>query len=785
MFKRLMALVVALVLMVPAMAAAETKNLSKNGSMVVGSEGDEVKAAQELLIAYGYLEGPATGVYDAATEAAVKAFQQRNSLSPDGKLGKYSLAVLKGGNVVKKDDPDSGINAGNTEHLSPGGSLTMGTTGEAVKTVQSILASLGYYDGPQDGRYGEQTMYAVRAFQAKNGLKVDGMVGEKTYAKLTDGSALKKNEGTTAPSDDSKGLSPNGSMILGSSGSDVMAAQQLLAEYGYYKGLLDGKYSYEMQEAVRSFQRRNGLDADGKIGPKTLAKLYDDPANIVKKSDVDPVTETEPITYGMSGEAVKDLQRALKWYYYYAGKVDGIFGVEVLEALKSFQESEGLTADGVAGYATQDALLNGNAKIFNGGIPSRNMYIGTRGYDVAILQQRLNALNYLSLANVTLGTYDAATAAAVTAFQKDKGLDTTGGFNPAVRRYLWTTTVDAEDQAAVDAENAKQDPFDQIVDPYVGETLKEGATGQDVANAQMKLKAAGYLQGNADGIFGPKTKQAVLKLQKNYGLKQDGVIGQSTWLVLWSLSADPAEQKVVIDGNTSVGASTKKLSRGSRGSQVVKLQQRLKELGYDPGPIDGKFGPSTAVAVSKFQLDAGLNPDGVVGTDTFVALQINYNDAPVVLPEDTTPEVFTDTKIPDTMKRGSKGNCVKTLQQKLKDAGLYTGEIDGKYGASTEVAVKEFQLSKGLNPDGVAGKDTLLALGITPSSVAAAKLKRGSKGDSVKTLQQKLKDAGYYTGEIDGKFGAATEEAVKKFQQANGLKADGIVGPATKVKLGI
>ena len=56
---------------------------------------------------------------------------------------------------------------------------------------------------------------------------------------------------------------------------------------------------------------------------------------------------------------MKDLQRALKWYYYYAGKVDGIFGVEVLEALKSFQESEGLTPDGVAGYETQNALLAG------------------------------------------------------------------------------------------------------------------------------------------------------------------------------------------------------------------------------------------------------------------------------------------------------------------------------------------------------------------------------------------------------------------------------------------
>ncbi len=67
----------------------------------------------------------------------------------------------------------------------------------------------------------------------------------------------------------------------------------------------------------------------------------------------------------------------------------------------------------------------------------------------------------------------------------------------------------------------------------------------------------------------------------------------------------------------------------------------------------------------------------------------------------------------------------------------------------------------------------------------AAVIKQGSKGTTVKTIQTKLKNWGYYTDGIDGIFGAKTTTAVKYFQRVNGLTADGIVGKATAAKLGI
>ncbi len=73
----------------------------------------------------------------------------------------------------------------------------------------------------------------------------------------------------------------------------------------------------------------------------------------------------------------------------------------------------------------------------------------------------------------------------------------------------------------------------------------------------------------------------------------------------------------------------------------------------------------------------------------------------------------------------------------------------------------------------------------TPDVAQAAVLKQGSRGDSVKTVQQKLIRWGYLKGSADGIFGAKTKAAVIAFQKKNGLTADGIIGTRTAQALGI
>lgn len=78
-----------------------------------------------------------------------------------------------------------------------------------------------------------------------------------------------------------------------------------------------------------------------------------------------------------------------------------------------------------------------------------------------------------------------------------------------------------------------------------------------------------------------------------------------------------------------------------------------------------------------------------------------------------------------------------------------------------------------------------IAVILIAQSVSAATYQKGSSGQRVTEIQTRLKEWGYYSGEVDGVFGSGTETAVKKFQRKNGLTADGKVGPATLAALGI
>ena len=74
------------------------------------------------------------------------------------------------------------------------------------------------------------------------------------------------------------------------------------------------------------------------------------------------------------------------------------------------------------------------------------------------------------------------------------------------------------------------------------------------------------------------------------------------------------------------------LAQGSRGSSVIDLQTRLKAQGFNPGTIDGIFGPNTKSAVMAFQRSKGLVQDGIVGINTWTALGVNCATMPPPTP---------------------------------------------------------------------------------------------------------------------------------------------------------
>ena len=132
-----------------------------------------------------------------------------------------------------------------------------------------------------------------------------------------------------------------------------------------------------------------------------------------------------------------------------------------------------------------------------------------------------------------------------------------------------------------------------------------------------------------------------------------------------------------------------------------------------------------------------------------------------------------------TIRLGSRGNGVKFLQCYLN---LYGDAltVDGVFGSGTQAAVIKFQQNNGLVADGIVGRNTWRTLLMQDSLPL---LRQGSRGVYVRYLQQKLLSKLYPVGTVDGIFGNNTTQAVKEFQQENGLAADGIVGPLTWAKL--
>ena len=137
---------------------------------------------------------------------------------------------------------------------------------------------------------------------------------------------------------------------------------------------------------------------------------------------------------------------------------------------------------------------------------------------------------------------------------------------------------------------------------------------------------------------------------------------------------------------------------------------------------------------------------------------------------DTTTTVAGETTT--TTEAGSAASqTVAKLQSGLSALGYYTGTVDGLYGAATTAAVKALQEDLGVPADGLYGPETHEALAEALGGEPASEI--------IVALQTELKELGFYEGEIDGVYGPATIDAVKKLQAECGLTQDGIYGPET------
>ena len=132
--------------------------------------------------------------------------------------------------------------------------------------------------------------------------------------------------------------------------------------------------------------------------------------------------------------------------------------------------------------------------------------------------------------------------------------------------------------------------------------------GDDIKYLQTYLNSKGYDCGIPDGVFGTKSKQAVMLFQQANGLNPDGSFGPNTRVLLLNVQI-PTQ-------NTTINRTLKLTIPRMQGDDIKYLQTYLNSKGYDCGIPDGVFGTKSKQAVMLFQQANGLNPDGSVGSIT-------------------------------------------------------------------------------------------------------------------------------------------------------------------------
>ena len=331
--------------------------------------------------------------------------------------GKYTGYVYKTYVSVTKTASSSSSSSSTTR-------LEKGSTGSAVKDLQTKLKKLGYYDAYVDGDYGDTTVAAVKAFQKKYNLTADGIAGKETLKKLD------------SVYENANSAKEDGSLRMGDSGSAVKDLQTKLKKLGYYDGTVDSTFGSGTYAAVKAFQKKYNLTADGVAGSETLKKLD----SAYKNADSDK--DDGSLRKGATGSAVKNLQTKLKKLGFYNASIDGDYGDTTVAAVKAFQKKYNLTADGVAGSETlkklDSAYKNADS---NTSTDDDSLRKGATGTAVKTLQTNLKKLGFYTA--YVDGSFGATTESAVKAFQKKYGLTADGVAGSATLKKIESAVASA------------------------------------------------------------------------------------------------------------------------------------------------------------------------------------------------------------------------------------------------------------------------------------------------------------------------------------------------------
>lgn len=466
---------------------------------------------------------------------------------------------------------------------------------------------------------------------------------------------------------------------LGDASPAVSAMQERLAQLGYYTGGISGIFDEETEAAVKLFERGYGTMQTGIATAAMQERLYSAEATVYNSDAYIAAVESHYVRLeeGDSGSAVIALQTRLKELGYPIEDITGIYDEQTCEAVGLFYEMYGYAARDYAIVDLQKVLFSDSALTYAPDVDDPQAYaaenalsltVGSSGTRVTQLQIRLRELGYL---DGTSGIYDQDTADAISAFQVACRVEPTGIADVSIQQQLF----------AADAPRSGE-----IKQIYA--LLQWGDSGEAVTALQRRLIELGYYTGEPDGVFSDEMVATVKRFQAAAGLEETGVATIELQELAFSENAPLSPEKIAAAQEDAAAAQVviNGLISGDSGEDVRALQERLAELGYYAGTVDGNFGSGTMQAVMDIQEAIGLEPTGEASADL-----INIIMSGAAPKEGRKYWKYAQEYQP--LNIGDTGDAVVELQVRLWELG-YLSKDDiadsvGTYEEYTAAAVNE------------------------------------------------------------------------------------------------
>ncbi len=412
--------------------------------------------------------------------------------------------------------------------------------------------------------------------------------------------------------------------------------------------------------------------------------------------------------------------------------------------------------------------------------PSVDLQRGDRGAEVRKLQAALVKLGYMTQAQVNTGpgTFGPRTFAAVQKFQRDHNVPDTGYYGPLTRAALGKE-LQTVNQATAPSDN-----------------LRRGDQGAEVRQLQAALVKLGYMTqaqvNTGPGTFGPRTFAAVQRFQRDHNVPDTGFYGPLTRAALKKAlggdapTAKPNDPTRPAPTQPPGGGGAINLDNivGVKGNPNVtpEFKQKVNEIAKRLGTK-----PEYLMAIMSFESGGSFspakrNPDSdATGLIQFLPSTargllaregVNVSDA-------RAREIFAGMSPLRQLDYVEK--YFQPFKGKLNTLeGAYTAVLSGRAHSNPNdvlfrAGTRAYSHNSGLDLN----KDGQITAGEATTPVAVRLFGGASR------VQQKLKDAGFDPGKIDGQFGPNTSRALARFQRSRNLPATGLLDEKTGVELGL